>query len=127
MDEGKRAIPDVNVEKVFHKSGSWEHEYWKQKVGEHYRRQGYEVTFEYKIGDGKSVDLVAEKDGKRIAVEIETGKSDALYNVRKNLHAGFDEIIVVALNEKSREMMNAEFGKLDLGVRVLVTGKSAFF
>lgn len=30
-DEGKKAIPDVKVEKVFHKSGSWEHEYWKQR------------------------------------------------------------------------------------------------
>jgi len=97
-DKGKRAIPDVKIEKVFHKTGSWEHEYWKFRVGEHYRRQGYNVTFEYPLGQGKSVDLVAEKDGKRIAIEIETGKSDAVYNVRKCLEAGFDEIICVCVS-----------------------------
>ena len=71
-DKGKKAIPDVKIEKIFHKAGSWEHEYWKLRVGEHYRKKGYEVTFEYKIGNGKSVDVVAKKDAKRIAIEIET-------------------------------------------------------
>jgi len=104
-DEGKNAIPDVKVEKVFHKSGSWEHEYWKQKVGEQYRRKGYEVTFEYKIGDGKSVDLVADKDCKRIAIEIETGKSDSIYNIRKDLEAGFDEIVILIVDEKLRAII----------------------
>jgi len=46
---------------------------------------------------------VAEKDGKRIAIEIETGKSNYIYNVKKELKAGFDEIIVVALNNKIKE------------------------
>ena len=88
-----------------HKSGYWEHEYWKQKVGEQYRRKGYEVTFEYKIGDGKSVDLVADKDCKRIAIEIETGKSDSIYNIRKDLEAGFDEIVILILDEKLRSII----------------------
>jgi len=104
-DEGKNAIPDVKIEKVFHKAGSWEHEYWKFRVGEHYRRKGYKVTFEYKIGDGKSVDLVAEKDGKRIAIEIETGKSDSIYNIRKDLEAGFENIVIIALDEKTKKMI----------------------
>jgi hypothetical protein len=99
-DEGKKAIPDVKVEKVLHKSSSWEHEYWKFRVADHYRKKGYEVTFEYKIGDGKSVDLVAEKNGKKIAIEIETGKSDAVYNIRKDLEAGFDEVVVFCIDKK---------------------------
>jgi len=109
-DEGKRAIPDVKLEKVFHKSGSWEHEYWKYRVGEHYKQKGYKVTFEYKIGDGKSVDLVAEKDGKKIAIEIETGKSDTIYNIRKDLEAGFDEVVCVYLAEKVASEILADAG-----------------
>lgn len=105
-DEGRKAIPDVIIEKVFHKGGSWEHEYWKYRVGEHYRRKGYKVTFEYKIGEGKSVDLVAEKDRKRIAIEVETGKSDSVYNIKKDLEVGFDEVLVVALNERIMEKIN---------------------
>jgi len=113
-DEGKKAIPEIKIEKVFHKSGSWEHEYWKQKVGEHYRRQGYDVTFEYKIGDGKSVDLVAEKDGKKIAIEIETGKSDSVYNIKKDLEAGFDETLIIALSPDVEKKIKDEIVDLKL-------------
>lgn len=102
-DEGKRAIPEVKIEKIFHKGDSWEHEYWKYRAGEYYRGKGYKVTFEYKIGEGKSVDLVAEKDGKRIAIEVETGKSDTVYNIRKDLRAGFDEITVICLCKEVKE------------------------
>ena len=99
-DKGKKVIPNVKIEKIFHKKGSWEHEYWKYRVGEYYRKKGYKVTYEYKLDGGESVDIVVEKDGKRIAIEIETGKSDSIYNTRKNLEAGFDKILCICLNEK---------------------------
>jgi len=104
-EKGKNAISDVKIEKVFHKKGSWEHEYWKYRVGEYYKKKGYKVTFEYDIGKGKSVDIAAEKDGKRIAIEIETGKSDYNYNIRKDLDYGFDEILVVPLEEKTKKWL----------------------
>lgn len=59
------------IEKIFHKAASWDHESSKLRVGEYFRQKAYKVTFEYKIGEGKTVDIVAKKDGKRI--EIETG------------------------------------------------------
>lgn len=111
-DQGKKAIPDVKVEKVFHKAGSWEHEYWKFRVGEHYRKKGYKVTFEFPLGGGKSVDLVAEKDKKRIAIEIETGKSDAVYNLHKDLDATFDEIVVICLHKEIKENISTLLRKL---------------
>jgi hypothetical protein len=54
------------------------------------------------------------KDGKRIAIEIETGKSDSVYNIRKDLEAGFDEVISVALNNEIKEEIFAEFTKSGL-------------
>lgn len=102
-DKGKMAIPDVKVLKIFQKNESWNHAYWKFKIGEHYQKKAYRVTFEFQLGQGKSVDLMAEKGEKRIAIEIETGKSDAVYNVRKCLEAGFNEISIVTLNEKMKE------------------------
>jgi len=116
-DKGKRTIKNVKIEKVFHKQGSWEHEYWKYRVGEYYRKRGYKVTYEYKIGEGKSVDIVAEKDAKRISIEIETGKSDFIYNIRKDLDYGFDEIIVVALDEKIKSKIENELKNLDYSIR----------
>ena len=67
-------------------------------LAEHLRASGYHVTEEYPVGGGKTIDLVAERDGKRIAFEVETGKSDAAANVRKCLEAGMERIIVVAVS-----------------------------
>ena len=106
-DKGKKAIPEVRIEKVFNKSGSWEHEYWKFRVGEYYRKNCYKVTFEYKIGKGKSVDVVAEKEGKKIAIEVETGKSDYVYNIKKDLDYGFDEVLIVVFsNSLKKDIMS---------------------
>jgi len=102
-DHGKKAIPDVKILKIFQKNESWDHAYWKYKIGEHYQKKGYQVTFEYPLGQGKAVDLVVEKDGKRIAIEIETGKSDAVYNIHKDLDATFDEIVVICLHKEIKE------------------------
>lgn len=111
-DKGKKAIPDVKIEKIFNKKGSWEHEYWKFMVGEYFKKKGYIVMYEYNIGEGKPVDVVAEKDGKRNAIEVETGKSDSIYNIRKDLEAGFDEVVVVALDEKTKKkIMESNYGR----------------
>jgi DNA-binding MarR family transcriptional regulator len=107
-DKGKDAIKDVKIEKVFNKNASWEHEYWKYRIGMHYRKRGYDATFEYRIGEGKSVDVVAEKNGKKIAIEIETGKSDYIYNIKKNLEYGFDDIIVAALDKGIKDKILPE-------------------
>lgn len=121
-DKGKKAIRNVKIKKVFHKKGSWEHEYWKYRVGEYYKKKGYKVTFEYKIGEGKSVDIVAEKDGKKIGIETETGKSDAIYNIKKDLDAGFDEVICVCLTEKIKNDIISQLKEagLDKGEEIKV-------
>ncbi len=53
--------------------------------------KGFKVTKEYPIGNGKTVDVIAEKNGKKIAIEIET----TLRNKEKNIEKCkglFDEI-----------------------------------
>lgn len=75
---------------------SLEHQFWVMKVAEHYEKQGYEVTKEHSIpGDG-AVDLLAERPGERIAIEVETGKSDIQENLVKLQGAGFDRMVFVA-------------------------------
>lgn len=112
-DAGKKAIPDVRVEKAFHKNESFEHGFAKTKVAEHYRAKGYKVTMEYKLPGGRSVDVVAEKNGKQIAIEVETGKSDALYNIKKDLEAGFQEVSVFPLRSEVRRELSANFSLLN--------------
>lgn len=77
------------------KNASLEHEYWKHRVAEEYRAKGYTVEEEVSIGDGRAVDLVATKGGKKTAIEVETGRSDAEGNVNKCREAGFDEVVTV--------------------------------
>ena len=43
------------------------------------------------------MDLVATKDGNRIAIEVETGCSNAVKNVRKALSASFDLVVSIAV------------------------------
>ena len=73
-----------------------EHRYWVQRTAEHFQHLGYDVTREHPVpGDG-FLDLLAERPGERIAVEVETGKSDIAENL-KNVHkAEVDRVIVVA-------------------------------
>jgi len=84
--------------------GGPEHRYWKKRLAEHLRACGYEVTEEFPVGAGKTIDLIAERDGKRIAFEIETGKSDAAGNVQKCLDAGMDKVVIVATSRKTEDI-----------------------
>ena len=68
------------------------HEYWKHRAAKHYESLGYKVEIEKKVNG--NTDLVIEKNGKKFAVEIETGKSNWLVNLQKNLKCGFDNISV---------------------------------
>jgi predicted RecB family endonuclease len=77
------------------KNASLEHEYWKHMIAGQYRMKGYTVEEEVPLGDGKAVDLVASKDGRKIAIEVETGKSDVKGNFKKCEEAGFDSVITV--------------------------------
>ena len=93
-DRGKAVLgisePDAD------RLGGPEHRYWKKRLADHLRGNGYEVAEEFAVGGGKTIDLVAMRDGRRIAVEVETGKSDAAANVEKCLAVGFQRVVVVA-------------------------------
>jgi len=94
--KGKSLLASWGIKvKALPKNASLEHEYYKHLVADEYRRKGYIVEEEVPIGDGKMVDLVATKDGKRIAIEVETGKSDVEGNVKKCKEAEFNSVLVV--------------------------------
>jgi DNA-binding MarR family transcriptional regulator len=97
----------------FPKNASPEHELWKKKVAEYLKTRGYEVEEEKHIGDRKFTDVVARKDGENIAVEIETGKSDALQNINKNLHKNFDKVVSFQLKSNSKESKKLNITKAE--------------
>ena len=85
--------------------GSIVHEYWKRFYAQRFREQGYRVEFEVPRQSGR-VDVVARKDGEKIAIEIETGKSNFVRNVQQDLAAKYDKVLVVATDKLA-------FGKIE--------------
>ncbi len=85
------------------------HEYWKHKAAEHYTSQGYKVSVEEPVNG--YTDLVIEKNGQRVAVEIETGKSDWRKNMQKNLKRGFQSIIIITTNDNIYHKIKETIGK----------------
>ena len=71
------------------------HAYWKRFYAKQLEQQGYHVQIEAHRNGGFA-DVVASMNGQRVAVEIETGKSDFIANVKACLAARFSCIAVVA-------------------------------
>jgi len=99
--KGKNTIKNINGNQIERKrTGGATHEFWKDQIARYYESRGLKVIKEESVNGGKTVDLSIENNGKKVAVEIETGRSDALWNIQKDLEAGFDEVISVAVNEE---------------------------
>jgi hypothetical protein len=88
-----------------HRHGGAAHQYWVHRLAKQLRAAGYDVQTEAPIGGGKTIDIVATRNGKRIAFEIETGNSDAAANVRKCLAAGLKKVVVVATTRRVRDAL----------------------
>ena len=87
--------------------GSITHEYWKYVVSNKLKEKGFQVQQEVPRLSGNT-DVVARKDIKRIAIEIETGKSNYIRNLKQNLAASYDQIIIVATSKKAFEKIEKE-------------------
>jgi hypothetical protein len=73
------------------------HKFWKHKIADYYQNKGFKVLVEETI-NGRP-DIIVIDGEKKTAIEIETGKSDYMKNIKRNLQAGFDEIFCVATNK----------------------------
>jgi len=96
-DRGREEAKKLGAEiKMCGRPASLEHEYWKEKVAEVMVQKGFSVEREKKIGGGRAMDLEVKAGNKVFAVEIETGQSDAVSNIEKDLAAGAEYVLTVA-------------------------------
>ena len=58
--------------------------------------------------------MLATKNTDSIAVEIETGKSDVVWNVKQNVLTGFYKVLVVATDDKALEKVERQLAKAGL-------------
>ena len=94
-EKGKEALKNLGIDVPVRGRGGPEHEYWKERVRRHLQTLGYQVEVEKSLGDGRTIDLVASKDGEEVAIEIETGRSDVEENVKKCFAAGYRKIALL--------------------------------
>ncbi len=101
------------------------HKYWKRWYARHLDQQGYTTRLEAPRVGGR-VDALARKGDKILGVEIETGKSDIISNIKNGLLTGFTRMLIVATNERAMSKIQIQLAKCGLlipkRVRVVLKG-----
>ena len=95
-DSGLSACKSIGIEPGPSRRPSLEHEFWAAAAARHFEGRGYDVTREYAVAGNGVVDLLVTCPGERVAVEIETGKSDIKENIEKLRAVDFDRVVLVA-------------------------------
>jgi len=121
--DGAETLRDLGHDiKLNGSKGGMEHRYWQNRIADHYKSKGYKVIIEKNIGDEKRVDIEALKDQECIAIEVETGKSDAKSNVAKLKARGYTQIILAPCSSRAKNMCyEAAKGKDNVSVQMADT------
>ena len=109
--------------------GSISHEYWKRFYSSFFKEKGYEVELEAPRGEHGRIDVLAKKDSESIAVEIETGRSNVVRNVKQDLLARVSSVLVVATDEKALDKVERQLANAGLIIpkRVNVVLRDGYF
>jgi len=95
-DWGRSICSSIGIELGPQPRESLEHRYWVKKATAYFTKDGFEITREHPIKGNGAIDLLAERPGLRVAVEIETGKSDVVENLTKIQKGDFNRIVLIA-------------------------------
>lgn len=97
-DYGREVCSSEHIEIGPRPRSSLEHRYWIAQTAKHFKNKGYEVICEHPVKGNGAIDILAQKEGEKVAVEVETGKSNIKANLTKIDGAGFDRIVFVAIS-----------------------------
>ena len=115
-DHGRSVCKSIGIDTGPTPRTSVEHSFWMRKAAEHFEKKGYDVTREYAFAGNGVIDLLAERPGERLSIEIETGKSDALDNIKRNLEEdGFDNVYSLGTNQAVVTKIGEQIKKSDVG------------
>jgi Holliday junction resolvase-like predicted endonuclease len=111
----EKAIPFCDEHGIFpaRLRESTEHLFWKIKARDYFEDIGYQVTAEYSVKSNGTVDLIAENPEQKIAVEIETGKSDIAGNITKLKNTDFDKLVLVATQPAAVDQIDKALARID--------------
>jgi len=129
-----RVAPSVKERLVLNSNipsrGSIVHEYWKRFYAAKFREQGYLVQIEaprYGRASGhtdvlarlpqrasESVESAGIPSPETVAIEVETGKSDVVSNVKQNLLAGIERVVVIATDQAALAKVERQLARANL-------------
>jgi hypothetical protein len=119
-DSGRTVCDSLGIDPGPPPRASLEHTFWARKAARSFEGKGYEAALEQPVpGDG-FVDVVAERPGERVAIEIETGKSDIESNVRNALAAKFDRVVLMATSPSAVAACQRTIDGVDIRLRASV-------
>ena len=95
-DLGRSVCTSAHIEIGPRPRESLEHRYWVAQTAKYFEKQGYDISCEHPVKGNGAIDIMAQRHGKRSAVEVETGKSSIAVNLAKTKDAGFDRIVFIA-------------------------------
>lgn len=90
--------------------GGYDRSYCERRMAQHLTNRGQQVCEGDPIPEGNTVTLAIVKGGQRISVEMQTGKSYAIHNIRKDLDPGGAHVISVALTADIRRTRRNSHG-----------------
>ncbi|MCY2950579.1 MAG: hypothetical protein NTU53_01215, partial [Planctomycetota bacterium] len=100
-EEGRSVCSAAGIDVGPRPRESLEHRFWVSRAVAHFEKRGYEVTREHVVKGNGAVDLLAERPGLRIAVEVETGRSDIRANLAKMDKGVFDRVVLLATSPEA--------------------------
>lgn len=101
-------IPDLQLTRE-----SLAHSYWKSFYKKRFEDAGWRVESEVSRGlkiPGR-VDLICSLGGKSVQIEIETGKSDFLSNLKNNLRTEVSQICIIATSKWAYEKIERKLSE----------------
>jgi len=95
-DLGRTVCSSAGIDPGPRPRESLEHSFWVNRTVNHFEKKAYDVSCEHPVKGNGAIDILAERPGEKVAVEVETGKSNVKGNLDKMRNAGFDRIVLVA-------------------------------
>ena len=82
------------------KVGGIEHQYWKRRLRDRFKQEGFGVEVEFRLEHNSAVDLLVIMGKRRVGVEVETG-SNAYRQIQTNIEkclARYDGVVSFVLH-----------------------------
>ena len=111
-DLGRTVCSSAGIDPGPRARESLEHSFWVNRAARYFEKKSYDIACEHPVKGNGAIDILAQRPGERIAVEVETGKSNVKENLLKIKDAGFDRVILVATSPAAAAACRKAAGSL---------------